>query len=131
LGHTARNANTSIGDGDPHRNTNEHTLPNAGSHQRGGGAYTAYFGYKNDNTGEVTVPVGPNNRFSPAPQDRSQPTTFQSGRQQRSFAVAFNGSNLVWTLKGPNNRGRTATASSGSTHCTTPQAKRRFSTMTA
>ena len=86
----------------------------------GGGAYTAYFGYKNDNTGEVTVPVGPNNRFSPAPQDRSQPTTFQSGRQQRSFAVAFNGSNLVGTLKGPDNRGRTATASSGSTHCTTP-----------
>jgi len=81
LGHTARNANTSIGDGDPHRNTNEHTLPNAGSDQRGGGAYTAYFGYKNDNMGEVTVPVGPNNRFSPAPQDRSQPTTFQSGRQ--------------------------------------------------
>lgn len=37
----------------------------------GGGAYTAYFGYKNDNTGEVPVPVGPNNRFSPAPQDRS------------------------------------------------------------
>jgi len=86
----------------------------------GGGAYTAYFGYKNDNTGEVTVPVGPNNRFSPAPQDRSQPTTFQSGRQQRIFAVAFNGSNLVWTLKGPDNRGRTATASSGSTRCTTP-----------
>lgn len=34
MGHTARNANTSIGDGDSHRNTNKHTLPDAGHHQR-------------------------------------------------------------------------------------------------
>lgn len=87
---------------------------------QGGGAYTAYFGYKNDNTSESSILVGANNRFSPTPQDRGQPTTFLPGRQQRVFAVAFNGSNLVWTLKGPDGRGRTATASSGSARCTTP-----------
>jgi len=86
----------------------------------GSGAYTAYFGYKNDNTGTVAIPVGTNNRFSPTPQGRGQPVAFLPGRQQRSFAVAFNGSSLVWTLKGPDGQGRTATASSGSGRCTTP-----------
>lgn len=85
-----------------------------------GGSFTAYFGYKNDNTSESSILVGANNRFSPTPQDRGQLTTFLPGRQQRVFPVSFNGSNLVWTLKGPDGRGRTATASSNSARCTTP-----------
>src|SRR5262249_53995510 len=35
------------------------------------------------------------------------------------FDVPFNGSNLVWSLKGPDNQNRTSTASSNSTPCAT------------
>jgi uncharacterized repeat protein (TIGR01451 family) len=66
----------------------------------------AYFGYNNPNSIPVTIPVGTNNRFSPSPQDRGQPTVFQPGRHVDVFTVTFTGSNLVWTLNG-----RTSTAS--------------------
>jgi hypothetical protein len=72
----------------------------------GDGSYTAYFGYKNDNSGPVAIPVGGQNKFSPNPAERGQPTVFQPGRQVGVFSVLFNGSNLVWTLNG-----RMATAS--------------------
>lgn len=71
------------------------------------GSYTAYFGYKNDNGVAVAIPVGGQNRFSPAPDGRGQPASFAAGRQARVFSVAFSGGPLVWTLAG-----RTATASS-------------------
>ncbi len=74
--------------------------------------YTAFFGYQNENTVPVVLPVGANNRFSPNPQDRGQITLFQPGRQQRAFSVNFDGSKLTWTLDG-----RTVTASSGSPTC--------------
>ena len=77
----------------------------------GDGTYTAYFGYKNPNAFAVTIPVGPDNKFVPAPQDRGQPTTFQPGRTpyypNAAFSVNFDGSNLVWALNG-----KTSTASS-------------------
>jgi hypothetical protein len=76
-------------------------------------SYTAYFGYKNENSVVVTIPVGTKNKFHPNPQDRGQTTTFQPGRQRKVFSVPFNGSNLVWTLDG-----RTATASKNSARCT-------------
>jgi hypothetical protein len=79
---------------------------------RGNGTYTAYFGYRNDNSYAVTVPVGASNRFSPEPQGRGQPTTFEVGRMYRVFTVDFNSGNLVWTLQG-----RTSTASSNSARC--------------
>ena len=81
------------------------------------GQYTAFFGYKNDNTAAVTIAVGPNNRFSPNPQACGQATQFASGRQVSVFTVAFDGTNLVWSLKGPDGQNRTATAASGSTRC--------------
>ena len=74
------------------------------------GSYTAFFGYKNENEGDITIPVGPSNKFSPSPADRGQPTTFEAGRTpywpNAAFSVPFDGENLVWTLDG-----RTATAS--------------------
>jgi hypothetical protein len=80
------------------------------------GTYTAYFGYLNENDFAVTIPVGDENKFSPTPQDRGQPTTFEAGRTpywpDAAFGVEFDGNNLVWTLDG-----RTATANSGSTPC--------------
>ena len=81
------------------------------------GQYTAFFGYKNDNTAAVTIAVGPNNRFAPNPQARGQTTQFASGRQVSVFGVAFDGTNLVWSLKGPDGQNRTATAASGSKRC--------------
>lgn len=78
----------------------------------GDGTYTAHFGYRNDDVVSVTVPIGSGNRFTPAPQDRGQTTEFLPGRQVRTYSVVFDGSNLVWTLTGPNGQTRTATASS-------------------
>jgi xylan 1,4-beta-xylosidase len=76
----------------------------------GDGSYTAFFGYRNDNLIPVSIPVGSRNKFTPSPEDRSQPTTFLPGRQRRVFSVPFDGNNLVWTLDK-----RTSTASNNPT----------------
>ncbi len=78
----------------------------------GDGTYTAYFGYKNDNTVSVYIPAGSKNKFTPTPQDRGQTKVFLPGRKYRVFTVNFNGNNLVWTLNG-----RTSTASKNSAPC--------------
>ena len=81
------------------------------------GTFIAKFGYKNDNSNAVTIPVGANNKFSPNPQGRGQTTDFQPGRIRFAFEVPFNGNNLVWSLKGPDNSNRTSTASRNSARC--------------
>ena len=78
----------------------------------GDGTYTAFFGYKNDNSVSVYIPVGNKNKFTPTPQERGQTRVFEPGRHYKVFTVNFNGSNLVWTLNG-----RTSTASSNSAPC--------------
>ncbi|MFW5748755.1 MAG: SpaA isopeptide-forming pilin-related protein, partial [Chloroflexota bacterium] len=78
--------------------------------------FTARFGYLNANDQSVDIPVGSDNRFT-GQQDRGQPTSFAPGRQVAVFSVDFDGSNLVWTLRGPDDRTRTATASANSTRC--------------
>src|SRR5882672_6362623 len=83
----------------------------------GGTNYVAWFGYQNANSVAVTIPVGTNNKFSPTPQDRGQTTVFQPGTLHYTFKVSFNGTSLVWTLKGPDNTARTVTASSSSPRC--------------
>lgn len=79
------------------------------------GTYTAHFGYLNENDYNVDIPVGADNKFTPTPQDRGQPTTFMPGRTgyypNSAFTVDFDGSELVWTLTGPDGQTRTATAS--------------------
>lgn len=92
----------------------------------GGGSYTARFGYLNGNDDVIEIPVGPNNKFSPAPQDRGQTTLFQPGRVGQpgdvgAFSVDFDGSNLVWTLEGPDGSRRTSTASANSKRCPTDE----------
>lgn len=76
------------------------------------GIYTAHFGYKNPNLLPVTIPIGSQNKFTPAPIDRGQSTLFMPGRQVDTFAVDFTSGNLVWSLNG-----RTATASTRSKRC--------------
>lgn len=83
--------------------------------QMGAGQYLAHFGYLNTVTDQVAVAVGPNNKFTPSPIERGQPTSFLSGRQRDVFTVSFDGSNLVWKLGS-----RTSTASRTSQACPTP-----------
>jgi hypothetical protein len=95
--------------------------------KNGNGTYTAFFGYKNENSVPVTIPIGCNNKFTPSPIDRGQPTVFQPGRQYRMFSVLFNGRNLVWTLKG-----RTSTASNNPAQaCASTDTTRPSLTMTS
>lgn len=85
--------------------------------------FTAVYGYKNENSVAVAIPVGENNKFSPPPKNRGQTTVFQPGRtphDQGAFQVPFNGSHLVWSLKGPDGVRRTATASAHSKRCPGP-----------
>ena len=80
------------------------------------GSFTAYFGYKNENAFTVVIPIGQNNRFFPAPDDRGQPTTFLPGRSgfypNVAFSVVSQSSPIVWVLNG-----RTSTASNTSQTC--------------
>jgi hypothetical protein len=64
------------------------------------GSYTAWFGYDNLNATAVTIPVGNDNKFSPPPQDRGQPTTFQPGRQASVFSINFTNGHPAWKLDG-------------------------------
>ncbi|MBN1284436.1 MAG: DUF11 domain-containing protein, partial [Anaerolineae bacterium] len=92
------------------------------------GTFTAHFGYENRESRTVFIPVGPDNKFTPEPADRGQPTAFTlpnviPGRPGRTpfypnsaFSVVFDGNNLVWSL-----HGRTATASSSSQRCPEPE----------
>lgn len=78
-----------------------------------GSTYTAYFGYLNPNSFNVTIPVGPNNNFTPNPKGRAQTTEFLPGRRTSVFGVSFNANaTLVWNLNG-----HTSTASSSSPPC--------------
>jgi hypothetical protein len=87
--------------------------------ENGDGTYTAYFGYRNDNPKTIHIAAGSNNKFTPGPEDRGQPTDFAPGRtpydQNAPLQIVFNGSNLVWTLDGG-----TSTASSNSKRCPIP-----------
>lgn len=75
-------------------------------------SYTAYFGYNNNNSYDVFIPTGVNNRFSPSPEFRGQPNVFSAGNHQNVFTVNFNGDNLTWYLAG-----QSITVNKNSTAC--------------
>ena len=68
------------------------------------GTFTFFFGYMNRNHEEILdVPIGPNNFFSPGPEDRAQPTHFLTRRQRFVFTVIVPADQglerrLTWTL---------------------------------
>ncbi|MDX1994078.1 MAG: Ig-like domain-containing protein [bacterium] len=91
--------------------------------------YLAHFGYENENNQPVIILHGNNNKLTGGGLNATQleartPVLFgranvipnRPGRTQffpnSAFTIEFNGSNLVWTLKGPDGQARTATASS-------------------
>ncbi|MEI6729285.1 MAG: hypothetical protein WCK98_06615 [bacterium] len=73
--------------------------------------FEALFGYSNSNPSMVNIPIGDNNSFNPEPKDRGQTTKFLAGRQYGTFKTSINcGQTLVWTLKSPNGKSATSTA---------------------
>jgi hypothetical protein len=66
------------------------------------GSVELYFGYMNRHTTAITIPLGPDNAFEPAPADQNQPTNFLPGRHEHVFTIrkpkGFDGK-LIWTLK--------------------------------
>jgi YD repeat-containing protein len=64
------------------------------------GTFTAWFGYDNLNPTQVSIPFGHDNRFTPPPQDRGQPTTFLPGRREAVFSLNFTNGNPTWRLDG-------------------------------
>ena len=93
----------------------EHNVPSLGQ-------YTAHWGYDNKAAFTVNIPISsvlvegeqrvPRNYFTPDPIDRGQPVDFLHGRQIGVFVTQFDGSDLVWSLSGPDGHARTVTASS-------------------
>jgi hypothetical protein len=80
-----------------------------GVSNNGNGTWTALWGWLSNNTVPVTIPIGAGNQFVPAPAGRGQPTVYTPGRQYGKFTTVITGT-LVWSLKGPDGRTRTATA---------------------
>jgi len=74
--------------------------------------YVAVFGYENQNAFARLIGVGNDNRFTPTPQDRDQPTVLLPGRQTNVFFVPYSSGSLTWTLTG-----NSVTASSNSKGC--------------
>jgi hypothetical protein len=77
-----------------------------GWYKNADGTYTMSFGYFNRNfKEEPDIPVGPNNRFTPGPEDRGQPTHFMPRRQFGTFGVVLpkdfandKNNKLTWTV---------------------------------
>lgn len=68
------------------------------------GSFNMVFGYMNRNwEEELSIPVGPDNHFSPGPADRGQPTHFLPRRNRFVFKVRvpadWGERELVWTLR--------------------------------
>src|SRR5215813_9456156 len=64
------------------------------------GEIIAYFGYNSTYDGPVTIPVGPNNFFSPGILYRGQPTVFEPGIHNTAFVSNFilsgSSSQITW-----------------------------------
>ena len=68
------------------------------------GSRTLLFGYFNRNSSETPIPIGPDNRVTPTPADRGQPTNFLPLRQWHVFRVnvlAGWDAEVIWTLGVP------------------------------
>ena len=74
----------------------------------------AYWGYNNTNGYAVSIPIGPDNEFTPPLEGQKQPEMFQNGRHVGVFQTPFDASRgaLVWSLSGIKR-----TASAGSPAC--------------
>jgi hypothetical protein len=80
------------------------------------GTMTAYFGYENPNPVAITLPIGEQNQFAPAPAERGQPAVFEPGRSapwpNSAVTIAGLTADVSWSLDG-------STAQSTNTPCAT------------
>jgi len=83
-----------------------------------GGALEVTYGYENPLNEEAAFPIGPSNRFAPAPEDRGQPVTFLPGRHPHVVTIQIKAKKddpagaISWTLNGI-----TATSSKSDPKC--------------
>jgi len=84
---------------------------------RPNGKLAAYFGYKNDNGVNVSVPYGSANSL-PLDTLSERPSLFKSGNKRFQFGIDFNpGQTLVWKLSPTNSPTTEVRASSASPRC--------------
>ena len=85
------------------------------------GTLTAHFGYTNNWSNQETVQIGfregSANAFSPAPENRGQPTQLLPGTHDDVFSVTFPEPSLTWYLDDAKGQPNSATASASSTAC--------------
>ena len=87
----------------PHERGQSVTASYEGWYRNTDGTRTLVFGYFNRNyQEELTIPVGPENRFEPGPTHRGQPTHFLPRRHTGVFGVTvpadFGEARLIWSL---------------------------------
>jgi len=81
-------------------------------------ALTVTFGYENPGDSERALPIGPGNRFAPAPESRGQPVTFLPGRHPNAMTIRVAAKRddparaISWSLNG-----MTATPSKNDPKC--------------
>jgi hypothetical protein len=91
----------------------------------GDGTLTARFGYLNNSTGDIIVPIGPKNMVVPAPSNQlppdNQPSLFEPGTHDNVFEVVFNEADTVnWVLQADGDRRHQVEASADSERCPAP-----------
>jgi hypothetical protein len=64
-----------------------------------GGEHGVWFQYANETPKRITVPIGVNNKFTPAPFDRGQPSVFRAGFKYLAFRVVTSEPHLTWHLQ--------------------------------
>jgi len=87
----------------------------------GDGTFTAHFGYLNQGSTTIHLPVGPKNMFVPGQLDFGQPTDFLPGEHLNVFSVVFNATDEIkWMLKADGDKRHQVVASATSDACTSP-----------
>lgn len=64
------------------------------------GAKKVWFGYNNPNSQPIEIPIGEDNKFTPPPFSRKQPTTFEPGIVDFAFNIVTKEPSLAWHLRG-------------------------------
>lgn len=62
------------------------------------GQYRVWWGYDNLYNQPLEIPIGPENKFTPSPFDRKQPTAFTIHRKRFAFSVTTKEPVLTWHL---------------------------------